>query len=292
MQLESYARRTKHNVSESTVKSRLSALRKLDEFMDHDGEPTREDVEKWVDSMIERFENDDMKAGTISQYFKAARYYFRTVKGGDDELEHISDWIPTGETDHGNYMTEEEWERMMSVIFNYRDRAIFGLMYEYGRRPGEVILLNREDIDMEEESITFNILKKKEPLRASFELTEDAKAVLRKHLKHSTSIEVEAQFEWEEDGAVSPLFYTAQGRISYDTVWKKVKEYAEKAGIERNITPKSLRHSRATHLDWAGHSPEEIARHQLVHDPSSDVISAYIHDRDEEQVRSVMSTKD
>jgi integrase/recombinase XerD len=46
-----------------------------------------------------------------------------------------------------------------------------------------------------------------------------------------------------------PLFQNKRGkRIDRQFVWKVVKHYAEKAGIEKNISPHTLRHSYATHL--------------------------------------------
>lgn len=305
MQIEKYKRRAKHNVSESTLRSRMSALRNFNEFLDKE-EPEVEDVEEWVDHLIERYEKDEIKTGTIKQYFKCVRYYFSTVKGEDDSLDHIKNWIPSGDTDHGDYLTQDELARMESNTYQLRERAIIRLMYRYARRPGEVILLNMDDItmgddeyymsdppegDWERGTITFNILKKREPFRATFELTSSCRNAIQEYMEHRMDVKEEAEHEWEEGEEVSPLFTTLNGRVSYDTVWKNMKQIAERTGLDKNITPKSMRHSRATHLDWAGNSPGEIARQQLVHEPDSDVIGAYIHDRSEEQVREVMEVE-
>jgi len=40
--------------------------------------------------------------------------------------------------------------------------------------------------------------------------------------------------------------------ISRKMVWVLVKEYAKRAGIEKNVTPHGLRHSFATHLLMGG----------------------------------------
>lgn len=292
MQIQKYEKRAGNNISEGTLKSRVSALNNFQTFLGDGKEPTVEDVEEWVDDLIEQFDRGEVKAGTIKQYFNSVRYYFEMIHGSSDELEHIRKWIPTGETDHGDYLDHQEWEKLMSVITNYRDRAFVQLMYEYARRPGEVLLLNRQDVNMDEETITFTILKKKKALRAKFTLRPESKEVIENLYKFSAEMEVPAEHDWEEGETVVPLFVSRNGRVSYDTMWRAIKGYTQKAGLEKNITPKSMRHTRATHLDWAGHSPAEIARHQLVHDPDTDVISAYIHDRDEEQVREPMTIDD
>lgn len=289
MELEKYEKRARHNVSRSTVNSRLSALRNLQEFMGEDREPEKEDVENWMDHLIDEYERDEVSAGTMKQYFKAVKYYFDMMYGDSEQLDHIRKWIPDGETDHGEYLTKEEWKRLIGSIYNYRDNAFFRIMYDYGRRPGEVRLLNMDDVDFEEETITFVILKKREPLRATFEITDETGKALERYLEYRSEQEVQAEHEWEDGETVRPLFTTGRGRISYDTIWKKTKAYAAKAGIDKNITPGAMRHTKATHLDWDGFSPGEIARHQLVHSPDTDVINAYVHDRDEDKVRKVLS---
>lgn len=288
MQLEKYRSREENRVTESTVNSRMSALKKFKEFANPDGEPTVEDVEEWVDHMVERHKNDEIKAGTIKQYFKAIKYYYEIIHGSAEELEHIREWIPVGNTDHGDYLEKEELEELRNSAYAYREKAIIEIMYWYARRPGEIILLNMEDIDFEEGTITFPILKKDDDsFRATYELVPEVEDRVKNYLSYRSSQTVEAEKPWEED-EVEPLFTTQHGRISYSTVWRNIKEIAERADVDKNITPKSMRHSRATHLDWSGENPQIIARQQLVHDPDSDVISAYIHPREEEQVREVM----
>jgi integrase/recombinase XerD len=47
----------------------------------------------------------------------------------------------------------------------------------------------------------------------------------------------------------SELVLSSRGRaISRKTIWHLIKKYARAAGITKNITPHTLRHSFATHL--------------------------------------------
>ena len=94
-----------------------------------------------------------------------------------------------------------------------------------------------------------------------------------------------------EDKTVHPLFFTSHGRRTYGAVYKKTKDIADRVGLEKNVTPKVLRHSRSTHLDWQGGAPGNIARDMLIHDPETNVISRYIHDRGEDEVRDVMGVE-
>lgn len=291
LNLDAYKRRERHNVTESTLKSRVSALKNFEEFVDDD--PSPEDVEAWIDHMIDEYERGNVKSGTIKQYFKAVKYYWQKVEGDSEPIEHVRDWIPTGDTDHGDFLRMEEWNTLRNTATSLRERAILELMYYYARRPGEIILLNMDDITMSNESdeptITFNILKKDEPFRATFELREDVEDILKTYFKYRSDVTIPAEHEWENSDDVEPVFTTSHGRISYDTVWRNIKGIAQAAGINKNITPKSLRHSRTTHLDWSGQSPDVISRQQLIHDPDSNVVGHYVHSRDEEDVREVMT---
>lgn len=288
MQLEKYEKREKNRVTDSTVRSRMSALNKFKEFANPDGEPTVEDVEEWVDHMVEKYENGEMKAGTIKQYFKAVRYYYQIIHADAEDIEHIREWIPVGDTDHGDFLEHDELDQLREAAYAFREKTIIEMMYWYARRPGEIILLNMDDVNMENGTITFPILKKDDnSFRATYELLPEVEKKLKQYLKYRSSQTVEGEQPWEGE-EVEPLFTTKHGRISYSTVWRRIKEIAERTDIDKNITPKSMRHTRTTHLDWSGQNPEIIARQQLVHDADSDVVSAYIHPRDEEQVREVM----
>jgi len=304
MNIEKFKKRTETSIAESTLNSRISGIKHLQGFLDHDGEPTPEDVEEWVDHLIDEVKTGNVSSGTADVYFKAVCYYFRAVKGGDGEIEHLSKVLPTKEVDHGDYLQPEEWEKLQSYALNRRLRAFVDLMYYYARRPAEVRLLNWEDVDFEEGTITFNIVKKKKNLRATFNLKEEAEESLKaykefsieqtetreEYVEHINGDIDEPEMIWGEE--VSPIFTTSYGRVSQDTIWRNIKNLADKAGIDKNVTPKTMRHTRTTHLDWEGHSPEEIARHQLVHEPDSNVVGGYIHDRPEAEVRETMELED
>lgn len=325
MNIEKYKKRTKDRVSSSTLSARVSGQRNLDEFIGG-GEPTVEDVEEWVDHLIDKHHDGDIKASTIKEYFKAARYYFKTVKGEPEALDHI-DWIPSNDSDPGDYLTVEEWERLYDNIHNVEFKAIYSLMYHYARRPSEIRFLNREDVYLGEDddrtvsevrylnddkfdesdmAICFLILKKTDPnlptiaidgeerklFRATYELKEEPAKLIKEHMQWSPEV-TETIIEDGEEREVTPLFCTPRGRRSYESLYNECKKAAARAGIDsKNVTPKTMRHSRATHLDWDGNAPGNIGRDMLIHEPDTNVIGRYIHDRGEDEVREVMDLRD
>lgn len=326
MQLDTYRRREKNGVSKRTLKNRLSALRKFEKYVG-EGEPGVEDLEKYVDEvLLELYENNEIKASTVRETYKSIKRYYKIVLNMEREVEHISDFLPVNDSDPGDYLDFEELEEFRDNIRGFRNSAIVDIMYFYARRPKEVILLNEEDIDLDnteveevfdEEKdelvekevdrpkITFNILKKGEDhpdtvklqteagetydvFRATFLLRGKPLASLKKHMKYRGNATATITLDGEELD-VHPLFVGENSRISYNTVYKAITQAGDRCKVGKNITPKVLRHSRATHLDWEGKSPGNIARDQLLHDPDSQVIGRYIHDRDADDVREVMT---
>lgn len=309
MDIDKYEKRIRNSVTDRTVKSRVSALRSLEKYTE--GEPTVEDVEEYLDAMIEAYEDGEMKASVIREYFKSIKSYFGVVKGEPEALDHIN-WLPSTDSDPGDYMDKDEWERFKDSIRTFRNRAYFITTYQYARRPKETLLLNKEDLDMEGEqkTITFSILKKSQSsntptetiylggwdeeydvYRATYELKGEALKVIKTWLEYHSG-DSEVMRIGGEEKEVHPLFYTSHGRMSYNSVYKATKDVADRARIEdKNITPKTLRHSRSTHLDWEGEAPGNIAREMLIHDPDTAVIGRYIHDRGEDEVRDVMGVE-
>jgi integrase len=328
MKLDKYEKRASSSVSEDTLNTRLSILRQVDNF--NSGELTVTDAEEFIEGLVEAHDDGEMKASSVREYYKAIGSYFTVVKGEPDALEHIN-WLPKSDSDPGDYMRVEEWESFFQTLKTYRNKAYFMLTYEYARRPTEVLLLNKEDIGYDEENdrdtITFSILKKGassntptstiwieswdkeyDVYRTTFELKGEAKEHLETWIKMMDDVEEtvvwkdidrEASPKGEygdvsegEEITVHPVFVTREGRMSYQSVYAKTKDAAEKSRVpeQKNITPKSIRHSRSTHLDWAGHSSSAIARNTLLHDPKTgtDVVSRYVHDRGEGDVREVM----
>ncbi len=134
-------------------------------------------------------------------------------------------------------MTIEEVTRFLDVperghFIGARDRALFHLMYASGLRVSEACQLNIGDV-----SDDFVRVKGKGGKERIVPVAPVAIEELDHFLTH---------FRMEGEGAI---FLTTRGtRMSRMGVWERVKFYAKKAGIEKSISPHTLRHSFATHL--------------------------------------------
>ncbi len=123
-----------------------------------------------------------------------------------------------------------------------RDKAMLELLYATGIRVSELIHLKLEDVNLNVGFITCRdgVKERTVPFgkvarQSLMDYMERARKVL---LKGNES-------EW--------LFTNCSGKpMSRQGFWKIIKYYGEKAGIQADITPHTLRHSFAAHLLKSG----------------------------------------
>ena len=119
-----------------------------------------------------------------------------------------------------------------------RDKAMLALLYATGIRVSELIGIQMEDINM---NIGFLVCRDGERER-TIPYGRSAKAALEEYLEHARNELLR--------GKGSDYFFVncTGGAMSRQGFWKIIKYYGEKAGIEEDITPHTLRHSFAAHL--------------------------------------------
>lgn len=135
-----------------------------------------------------------------------------------------------------------------------RDKAMLELLYATGIRVSELINLDQDDVNL---SVGFIRCRSGEKERAVPMYRVAVKAV-QDYLEHVRPLMVLD----EEEKA---LFVNVSGsRMSRQGFWKIVKSYQKKAGIHKEITPHTLRHSFAAHLLENGadiHDIQEMLGH-------------------------------
>ena len=119
-----------------------------------------------------------------------------------------------------------------------RDKAMLALLYATGIRVSELIGIQMEDINM---NIGFLVCRDGERER-TIPFGRSAKAALEEYLEHARNELLR--------GKGSDYFFVncTGGAMSRQGLSKIIKYYGEKAGIEEDITPHTLRHSFAAHL--------------------------------------------
>lgn len=120
-----------------------------------------------------------------------------------------------------------------------RDHAILELFYATGIRVSELINLKIDDINMENQMLKCIGKGSKERI-----IPFGSKA----HWSLSLYLE-KVRPKLDKDPKEDALFLNSRGeRLSRQGIFYLVKQYARKAGIEKKVTPHTLRHTLATHL--------------------------------------------
>ena len=120
----------------------------------------------------------------------------------------------------------------------FRDHAMLELLYATGIRVSELISLDLDDLNL---SAGFIRCRSKGKERI-IPLYHGAVKALQDYVKN-------IRLQLIADSGEEALFVNMNGeRMSRQGFWKIIKCYQEKAGIEKDITPHTLRHSFAVHL--------------------------------------------
>lgn len=157
----------------------------------------------------------------------------------------------------------------------WRDRAIVELLYATGMRVSELVDLSRTDVDLEEGFCTVFGKGAKERI---IPVGAPAIRALERYLR-----QVRPELEAGEGAGV--VFLNHWGRpLSRMSIWRIVKDCAERAGIEKKVSPHTLRHSFATHLLEGG--ADLAAVQELLGHADISTTQIYTH-VDREYLRSV-----
>lgn len=127
----------------------------------------------------------------------------------------------------------------ISKSIGLRDRAMLELLYASGMRVSELISLNVDDVNMDMGFVKCTGKGSKERILPVGSIALD---YLKRYL-------TEARPELIKNNDTKKLFVNNQGKkLTRQGFWKILKKHTLKAGINKHITPHTLRHSFATHL--------------------------------------------
>lgn len=142
-----------------------------------------------------------------------------------------------------NFLTQQEVEKIlqapnMRTLLGVRDRAILELLYGCGVRVSELVQLEKDDVNLEAGFLKCIGKGSKERI---VPIGKMAKEAVERYLALDGKVLREGK---------NRIFISKKRgeKITRQSVWRRVKFYAKKAGISKRITPHTFRHSYATHL--------------------------------------------
>jgi integrase/recombinase XerD len=147
-------------------------------------------------------------------------------------------------------LSEEEVTQLLKqppadTVVGVRDRAILALLYGTGIRASECAGLRDEDVDFDQ--MTARVTGKGGHER-TVPMNEHVAATLR------------AYRQVRGDASPTAPFFRSRrgGRMSRNALYERVRTHAQRAGINKRVSPHRLRHTCATHLVRTGASLVDI----------------------------------
>ena len=242
---ERYLREEKQ-LSENTTISYTRDIRQFSDWLNRDSsmdliQADKEDIASYLSYM----QGIGKSASTISRCAASLKclYVYLLQQGSIKEnpvaglsLEKHNRKLPSILTNHevDLFLSQPD----LSDPKGIRDKAMLELLYASGIRVSELISLNIEDVNL---SVGFLVCRSGDKERV-IPLYKVAVSSIQKYLQDVRPI-------LAIDSQETALFVNVNGkRMSRQGFWKIVKGYQSKAGIEKEITPHTLRHSFAAHL--------------------------------------------
>lgn len=125
------------------------------------------------------------------------------------------------------------------TLLGLRDRALLEMLYATGARASEVADMTLDRLNLEYRLVRCFGKGRKERL---VPIGEPAAALLSEYLGTARRVLLKQR-------ASDHVFVgRASPRLARSTVWRIVTKYARQAGIAKNVSPHTLRHSFATHM--------------------------------------------
>ncbi len=141
-------------------------------------------------------------------------------------------------------LTEQDVEILLGApdtqtSLGLRDRAMLEVLYATGLRVSELVTLRIMQVSMDMGVVRVMGKGSKERL---VPLGEEALASLRTYLADGRTVLLGKQM-------TDALFVTARGAgMTRQMFWYLIKKYAQRSGLNKTLSPHTLRHAFATHL--------------------------------------------
>jgi integrase/recombinase XerD len=202
----------------------------------------RSDLLAFIAARVEAGARPRSTARQLSSFRRFFRFLVRESLVREDPTAQIA--MPRIGRSLPKSMSEPEVESLLSAPtvtdpLGHRDRAMLEVLYATGLRVSELVSLKVTQVNMQQGVI--RVLGKGNRERL-IPLGEEAVSWLQAFMAGPRG-------EILLDRNTDSLFPTRRGdRMTRQAFWHIIKRYARKAGVDRELSPHTLRHAFATHL--------------------------------------------
>ncbi|MSU74944.1 MAG: integrase [Candidatus Magasanikbacteria bacterium] len=217
-----------------SVKTIKSYLHYVGEFLRFANKDARSVSQADVRAYLEYLSSEDFSASTINTAYSALLFYFGKIL-----YRRFFVNLPRAKKEKHlpNVLSKAEVAKIIEVTENPKHNCIISLLYGTGVRVSELTHIKMRDVDLDRMILRVYQGKGK----------KDRQTIIPKALKEILLKQQKLKM------ADDYLFTNGRGsRLTEATIQKVVGAAAQKAGIQKNVSPHTLRHSFATHLLEAG----------------------------------------
>ncbi len=208
------------------------------------------DITKTTDvtiiSFVSLLKKEGLSTRTIARTLTSLKMFYKFLSE-DQHITHnptLHIETPRRESKLPHVLSMEEVDALLEkperdTPRGLRDKALLELLYATGLRVSEIVSLSLNDINLE---AGYLIAYGKGSKERVVPVGEVAQNLLKGYLR-----EVRPQLLKHTQSHY--LFFTRGGKpMTRQGFWKLIKKYSRAAGIKKNISPHTLRHSFASHL--------------------------------------------
>jgi len=238
---------SKKGTSSNTLASYQRDLRQLMLYLqEHDCTVWNKVSENNLNSYFHHLKEIGKSDATVSRSMSATRSFFKYLVSKKTVSFNPMIGIRGLKTEPKlpEVLTNDEVELLLKQpdvlsVKGLRDKAMLEVLYASGIRVSELLSLKIHDINLDVGYLMMNRHEENERIIPLYSLAVQA---LRAYIN-------DARLQLIDSERESALFVNTNGQpMTRQGFWKLVKTYTAAAQIRKDITPKTLRHSFATHL--------------------------------------------
>ena len=243
--MDDYAASLKaRHAAQNTVTSYLRDMRLFSEHLGGEEKLAQADS-MTIKAYMDWMRHCGKSEASVTRFLASAKSFYGFLLGQGTVSVNPAKGIAAvkSERKYPDVLTAQEVEKFLEQpkcvdAKGYRDHAMLELLYATGIRVTELISLNLGDVNLTDGFLRC-VSRDRERM---IPLYQGAVTALRDYISC-------VRPKLIADSAETALFVNMSGeRMSRQGFWKLIKRYQEKAGIRKDITPHTLRHSFAVHL--------------------------------------------